>query len=687
MNRSKRQLTSLLLTLVMIVTMIPMFGVTVSAVSPLPNFKVTEDGVISWDHVKGADEYGLTGLIKNTSLRIWEPTVFAGEMNKAEYKKWTDTGVTLRLQDYLDKEAVCLPGKYDLTITAYRNDEPMDYESSFSFTFDSAITQLQAPQSLQWHGTTVTWDPVPNATGYQVYLDENEYTTIVADTVSGTSYTFDSSCFMDSEAYVYQFVVRAQADGYVNSNNGNSDIVSGASILGGYDSSAGGSVRVSGGSADKTTAKSGEKVTLTAIPDNDDFTFKSWNAVNGSLEFDNKNSAAATFTMPTGNISISGNYKVNASSSGNSWSGKTNPFVDVSKGTYYYDPVLWAYYSDPQVTNGMDADHFGPASTVTRGQCVTFLWRAMGCPEPGITTNPFVDIKTDEYWYKPILWAVEKGITKGTDENHFTSNQKLSTAHIATFLYRTLGIGSDGWYEEAGNWAKNDGLLDETGLSVSDNVDCPRGAVVTFLYRELANAVSGVNELNKDDFLIYVEDSYNITGRGRVITGKVLNGSIRTGDKVTLISNDETTGAPVRATYTVEGIEMFHKLLDEAEKGDNVGILLSADTSVKTPRGSALVNEESNLKSTPGKFVGTLKRNGDYAKTILTLGDTFQVYWTGYDVTAMLVDLNGSDLQPNTTREGVSLTLLYPAVLYIGQELTIREGGRTYGTFTITAIE
>ena len=307
MNRSKRQFTSLLLTLPMIVTMIPMSGLTASAESPLPNFKVTEDGVISWDHVKGADEYGLTGLIKNTSLRIWEPTVFAGEMNKAEYKKWTDTGVTLRLQDYLDKEAVCLPGKYDLTITAYRNDEPMDYESSFSFTFDSAITQLQAPQSLQWHGTTVTWDPVPNATGYQVYLDENEYTTIVADTVSGTSYTFDSSCFMDSEAYVYQFVVRAQADGYVNSNNGNSDIVSGASILGGYDSSAGGSVRVSGGSADKTTAKSGEKVTLTAIPDNDDFTFKSWNAVNGSLEFDNKNSAAATFTMPTGNISISGN--------------------------------------------------------------------------------------------------------------------------------------------------------------------------------------------------------------------------------------------------------------------------------------------------------------------------------------------------------------------------------------------
>ena len=84
--------------------------------------------------------------------------------------------------------------------------------------------------------------------------------------------------------------------------------------------------------------------------------------------------------------------------------------------------------------------------------------------------------------------------------------------------------------------------------------------------------------------------------------------------------------------------------------------------------------------------MGTVKLN-DQRRSPLYKGATFQVYWAGYDVTAMLVDLNGAELQPNTTRECVSLTLLYPELFYIGQELTIREGGRTYGTFTITGIE
>ena len=446
-------------------------------------------------------------------------------------------------------------------------------------------------------------------------------------------------------------------------------------------------VTVSAGTANKSSAKAGETVSLTAIPGGSDFTFDSWDPVAGGMSVKSLGSSSTTFTMPGNDVKISAKYKIKGSAASNPWSGKTNPFVDVIKGTYYYDPVLWAYYASPQVTNGMDASHFGPTRTVTRGQCVTFLWRAMGCPEPTTKKNPFVDVPESQYYYKPILWAVEKGITKGTDANHFSPDQTLSTAHIATFLFRTLGKGTDGWYEAAGNWAYQDGLLVGTSLQdVHPDVDCPRSAVVTFLYRELADAAPGVNELSKNDFLMYVEEYFNITSRGRVVTGKVLNGSIRTGDKVTLISYDESTKAPVRTTYTVEGIEMFRKMVDEARKGDNAGILLSTDTSIKTPKGSALVNQGSSLKSTPGRFVGTVKLN-DQRRSPLYKGATFQVYWAGYDVTAMLVDLNGAELQPNTTRECVSLTLLYPELFYIGQELTIREGGRTYGTFTITGIE
>ena len=165
---------------------------------------------------------------------------------------------------------------------------------------------------------------------------------------------------------------------------------------------------------------------------------------------------------------------------------KVNPFVDVTKQDYFYDAVLWAYYAEPQVTNGMDATHFGPADTVKRGQAVTFLWRAMGCPEPETTLNPFEDVKETSYYYKPILWAVEKGITNGTDATHFTPDQTCSTAHIITFLYRTLGIGTNGWYEEGGAWAKGAGLLDGLNTEVAPGVECPRCDVVLFLYRQLA---------------------------------------------------------------------------------------------------------------------------------------------------------------------------------------------------------
>ncbi len=163
-----------------------------------------------------------------------------------------------------------------------------------------------------------------------------------------------------------------------------------------------------------------------------------------------------------------------------------NPFVDVFDDDYYYDAVLWAYYAEPQVTNGIDATPFGPDNTVTRGQAVTFLWRAMGCPEPSSTDNPFEDVAEGKYYYKAVLWAVEKGITNGTDATHFTPNQTCSTAHIITFLYRTMGIGDNGWYQVAEAWAKGAGLLDGLDITVAPKVDCPRCNVVLFLYRQLA---------------------------------------------------------------------------------------------------------------------------------------------------------------------------------------------------------
>ena len=162
-----------------------------------------------------------------------------------------------------------------------------------------------------------------------------------------------------------------------------------------------------------------------------------------------------------------------------------NPFTDVSKSDLCYDAVLWAYYHDPQITDGMTDTTFGPEMTVTRGQCVAFLWRAMGKPEPAITENPFTDVPVSQYYYKPVLWAVEKGITDGVTDTTFAPDATLTTQHIVTFLYRTLNPGEDGWNGEAAAWAGKDdgGKPFGVDIAVNNKTDCPRWCVVQFLYK------------------------------------------------------------------------------------------------------------------------------------------------------------------------------------------------------------
>lgn len=83
-----------------------------------------------------------------------------------------------------------------------------------------------------------------------------------------------------------------------------------------------------------------------------------------------------------------------------------NSFVDVHANDYYYDAVLWA--AQKRVTAGTDATHFSPNASCTRAQIVTFLWRAVGSPEPKGTSS-FTDVSTDSYYAKAVAWAVENG--------------------------------------------------------------------------------------------------------------------------------------------------------------------------------------------------------------------------------------------------------------------------------------
>ena len=175
-----------------------------------------------------------------------------------------------------------------------------------------------------------------------------------------------------------------------------------------------------------------------------------------------------------------------------------NPFKDVEKTSPYYDAIIWA--AKEEITTGKTADTFGIDEGCTRAQIVTFLYRAAGSPEvKADTVNPFTDVSKDSVYYNAILWAVENGITKGTTETAFDPNAVCTRGQIVTFLFRASGdekvatgtnfadVASGSYCADAVAWAvANDvanGFADGT---FRPEATCTRGQAVTFIYRALA---------------------------------------------------------------------------------------------------------------------------------------------------------------------------------------------------------
>ena len=114
---------------------------------------------------------------------------------------------------------------------------------------------------------------------------------------------------------------------------------------------------------------------------------------------------------------------------------QTGVFVDVATGSYYEDAVDWAVENG--ITKGTDDTHFSPDGICTRAQAVTFLWRTAGSPASKTSTMPFTDVPVGSYYYDAVLWAVENGITKGTSDTTFSPNMTCSRAQIVAFLWRS----------------------------------------------------------------------------------------------------------------------------------------------------------------------------------------------------------------------------------------------------------
>ena len=172
-------------------------------------------------------------------------------------------------------------------------------------------------------------------------------------------------------------------------------------------------------------------------------------------------------------------------------------FEDVNPNKYYFDAVYWAL--DKGVTKGTTATTFSPENPCTRGQFVTFLWRAMGSPELTIK-NKFTDVEKGKYYYKAGLWAAEKGITTGTSDTTFSPDDTCKREQCATFIYRAANkpkvsntdynnskftdVQKGKSYSDAVIWAYKNGIT--TGVSATKfgvGNTCTRGQLVTFLYR------------------------------------------------------------------------------------------------------------------------------------------------------------------------------------------------------------
>ena len=165
---------------------------------------------------------------------------------------------------------------------------------------------------------------------------------------------------------------------------------------------------------------------------------------------------------------------------------------------YYCRAVYWAV--EQGITNGTGETTFSPDDPCTRAQMATFLWRAAGCPEPAVTACRFNDVPKDAYYAKAVLWALQKGITRGTDIDTFDPEAPCTRGQMAAFLYRYSGspavsgtipffdVAENAYYHSPVLWAvQNKVTTGTTAVTFGPEEDCTRGQMAAFLYRLLGN--------------------------------------------------------------------------------------------------------------------------------------------------------------------------------------------------------
>ena len=182
-------------------------------------------------------------------------------------------------------------------------------------------------------------------------------------------------------------------------------------------------------------------------------------------------------------------------------------------------------------------------------------------------------------------------------------------------------------------------------------------------------------------FLMPVEDVFSITGRGTVATGRVERGTVVVGDPVEIVGIKETTNS------VVTGVEMFRKLLDKAEAGDNIGALLRGVTRDMIQRGQVLAKPKTVTPHTEFKaqvYVLTKEEGGRHTPFFSNYRPQF--YFRTTDVTGVIQLAQGVEMVMPGDNAELSVSLIHPIAIEQGTKFSIREGGRTVGSGSVTEI-
>jgi elongation factor Tu len=218
-------------------------------------------------------------------------------------------------------------------------------------------------------------------------------------------------------------------------------------------------------------------------------------------------------------------------------------------------------------------------------------------------------------------------------------------------------------------------------LEAADNPDDPAYAPIQELMDAVDSYIPTPVRPTDKPFLMPVEDVFGIKGRGTVATGRIERGVIKVGEEV------EIVGVKATRKVVVTGVEMFKKLLDAGEAGDNVGCLLRGIERDEIERGQVLAKPGSvtpHLKFVARVYVLTKEEGGRH--TPFYNGYRPQFYLRTTDVTGAIGLTEGAEMIMPGDNVDMTVELITPIALEVGQRFAIREGGRTVGAGAITSI-